>query len=93
MSEGSLGKGFGMGALATLGGVLIGWLSMTSVGLVILFGIGVAQIAWMLPLVLYYRKHGERETVKGDLIAAGIVLLLNASCWGLVTSGKWKIAG
>ena len=61
--------------------------------LLILFGIGAAQVVWIVPAALWYRKRGERETVKGILIAAGIVFLLNASCWGMNMSGRWRVAG
>jgi hypothetical protein len=40
-----------------------------------------------------YKRRGEMETVKGMLIVAGLVFMLNASCWGLLAAGKFRIAG
>jgi hypothetical protein len=53
---------------------------------VILVGIGIVQLLWMLPAWLIYRRRGQAETAKGILIIAGVVFMLNASCWGLVLS-------
>jgi membrane protein YdbS with pleckstrin-like domain len=54
-----------------------------------LFGIGVVQAAWIVPLWRRYRAIGETETAKGLLIAAGIIFLLNAGCWGIVAT-TWR---
>jgi len=58
-----------------------------------LWGIGIVQLLWMLPAWRIYRRRGQEETAKGILIVAGVVFLLNASCWGLMFSNKIKIGG
>jgi hypothetical protein len=93
MSEGSVGKGLAIGGVLTLAGLAAGWLLLTSDGSLILVGIGLAQLLWLLPAILYYRGQDEPETAKGLMIVGGVVFLLNASCWGLVLSGKWRIGG
>ena len=59
----------------------------------ILLGIGLVQLAWFGPAYFHYRRAGEAETTQGLLIAAGLVFLLNASCWGVVMSGMIRIGG
>jgi len=84
---GSLGKGvvivigLTVAAFVVAGAMTV---SMAVVGIVMIFGIGVVQAAWIIPIWLSYRKRGETETAKGMLIMAGIVFLLNAGCWGLI---------
>jgi hypothetical protein len=89
MPEGSLGRGIGMGALFTLAGVVgSGILMAAIIGFVLLFGIGVCQAIWMVPAYLHYKRRGETETAKGILIVAGIVFMLNATCWGVLMTSK-----
>ena len=52
------------------------------VGMVLFGGIGLVQLAYVVPVCLHYRKQGKSNTVKGLIIAASITALLNASCWG-----------
>jgi hypothetical protein len=59
-----------------------------TVGPILMLGVGIVQAAWVVPLWLYYRRAGEKETVKGILIAASVILLLNASCWGLLVTKR-----
>ena len=87
--QGSFIKGFGIGAAMTVGGVLLSIL----VGFWPLFGIGVVQALWIVPVWLSFRRRGESESAKGVLLAAGITFLLNAACWGVLMSGKMRIAG
>jgi hypothetical protein len=92
MSDGTLWKGLGIGVVLTAAGLLAGWFAVPA-RLVVIFAIGLAQLLWMLPACLYFRARGERETIKGLLIIAGLVFLLNASCWGIVLGNKFKIGG
>ena len=88
---GSPGKGVAIVAGCTVGAffVFFALAGLVGVGaLIALGGIGVVQAAWIVPLWRYYRASGETETAKGLWIAAGIVFLLNAGCWGLV--GRWR---
>jgi len=89
MSEGgSLLKGLGIGALLTVAGLIGTWLFMARLpanfGFLFLLGIGVTQLVWVVPAVMYFQKDGQKETVKGILIVAGLTFLLNATCWGAV---------
>ena len=88
-SSGSIGKGVGIGALLTLAGALVSVpLLVVYIGYIMLVGIGLAQALWMVPAYRRYRKRGETETAKGLLIVAGLVFLLNASCWGVVVTNS-----
>jgi hypothetical protein len=88
-STGSIARGIGIGALLTLGGAVASLLLMViAIGFVLFFGIGLAQLTWMIPAYRRYTKRGETETAKGLLIIAGIVFLLNASCWGMLATSK-----
>ena len=51
------------------------------VGLVLLGGIGLAQLAYIVPLCLRYKAKGKTDFVKGMIIAASITALLNVGCW------------
>jgi hypothetical protein len=91
MPEGSIGRGLGIGALLTLAGAVASVpLMMIGVGFVTLFGIGLAQLIWMIPAWRRYRSRGETETVKGLMIIAGLVFLLNATCWGALASADFR---
>jgi hypothetical protein len=84
-----VGTGVVIGLALPFGAIGVGLVSAAFTGgvtAIVLLGIGVLQAAWIVPLVRYYRTKGEAETAKGLLIAAGIVFLLNASCWGVVAS-------
>jgi hypothetical protein len=75
VNTGSVGKGVLIGFLMQL--VLVPVIPLALV-------IAVVQLAYIVPLVLYYKRRSEMATVKGLWIAASIVALLNVSCWGLV---------
>jgi formate-dependent nitrite reductase membrane component NrfD len=80
-SEGSVWGGFGLAAAINVGATIVGIVTV-----VVPFVIGVVQAAWIIPMVLSFRKSGKRETAKGVIIAAAITFLLNAGCWGLVAT-------
>ena len=46
----------------------------------------VTQFAYLLPAYLKYSAKGESETAKGILIAAGIGVLLNGTCFAALTN-------
>jgi hypothetical protein len=87
MKPGSIAKGFGIGVLLTAGGIGICF----AVSIFVVIGIGVAQLLWILPTYLYYNSRNETETAKGLLIVAGLVFLLNASCWGILMSNNFRL--
>jgi hypothetical protein len=74
-TQGSVGKG-----------VLIGFLSQLILIPVapLALGIAIVQLAYILPISIYFRRRNEMLTVKGLYIAAGVVALLNVACWGVI---------
>jgi hypothetical protein len=82
--KGSFGAGVGWGALFTVAALLGSALFMMAGGLFVILGVGVAQALWMGPAYFHFRSKGATETAKGIAVVAGIVFLLNASCWGLM---------
>ena len=46
--------------------------------------VGAVQLLYVVPLFLYLRRADRPRTATGLVIAASIVALLNASCWGLL---------
>jgi hypothetical protein len=95
MHKGSVGRGIGIGAVLTLMGLAAMIVLAFPIlgGLLVAIGIGLVQLLWMLPAILHYRGRGETETVKGLMIVGGLVILLNAPCWGAVLSGNFKYGG
>ncbi|QYR22474.1 hypothetical protein KZ483_05735 [Paenibacillus sp. sptzw28] len=51
------------------------------------FFISITQLLYLIPAILIFRK--KSGIVQGLLIAAGITLLLNAACFGLVLTGNF----
>ena len=97
MPEGDVGN-LWTGVLIGLGLTVLGLgaavVSMgAGIGFVLLFGVGIGQALWMIPAFVHFYRKGQKETGKGILIVAGIVFLLNATCFGFVISGKFKIGG
>jgi len=86
-SEGSILKGFALGAAVNVGALVAGIITLAAIiGVFILLAIGILQAAWIIPMVVHFRKSGQPETAKGVIIAAAITFLLNAGCWGLVAA-------
>jgi hypothetical protein len=98
---GSIAKGLGatvVGCLAffvvcVFGAMLPGMSVLRDAALFAFFALGVAQLFYVIPLLIWAYKKGERSTAKGIWIAAGVTLLLNAACFGLVFSGQSRFAG
>jgi hypothetical protein len=81
---GSVWKGIIIGGsinICAVGGLFI-FAILVPVASVVLIAIGLAQFIWILPL--YYAVRSESETAKGILIAAGLTVLLSATCWGIL---------
>lgn len=94
---GSKAKGVFIGGLLTAGAVaFLTWLgssqpsssAMNSLLIGAVFFIGATQVLWMVPAVLYFWIRGQGATVKGLVILAGIIFMLNAGCWGMLLSGE-----
>ena len=50
---------------------------------VVLFGL--SQWLFVVPMGLYLRYQGKTDTAKGLWISAGVAMLLNGACFGLVS--------
>jgi hypothetical protein len=50
--------------------------------LVSIFGIGIVQLIYLVPLGLYFQNKGKHEWVKGLAIGGLLVALLNGACFG-----------
>src|SRR5262245_31017376 len=48
--------------------------------------LGIAQLVYMVPVIVLAFSKGHRRLAKGLTIAAALVALLNAACWGIVTT-------
>ena len=55
--------------------------------------IGVSQLIWQVPVILILRRKQHKGLALGVILAASLTALLNATCWGLMWSGKIKIGG
>jgi formate-dependent nitrite reductase membrane component NrfD len=77
--RGNIWAGFGLAAAINIGAAIVGIITV-----VIPFVIGVVQLAWIIPMVITFRRKGKTEMAKGIIIAAAITFLLNAGCWGLL---------
>jgi len=94
-SQGSIGRGLVatvLGCLAffavcVFAAMLPGAAMLQGVALIAFFGIGLAQLFYVVPLLLWARARGERATMKGIWIAASVTFLLNAACFGVLLSG------
>ena len=73
----------------TLLGILANLLDSSTLGGIAffgIFGIGLAQLLYILPLIIWLRRKGRNDTMKGVIIGAVITLLLNGSCFVLFWS-------
>jgi hypothetical protein len=46
------------------------------------FGIGIVQLIYLVPLGFYFQRQGRHEWVKGLAIGGLLVALLNGACFG-----------
>ena len=51
---------------------------------VLVGGIGLLQIAYVVPIWHVLRRKGKKKMAKGMAIAAVITALVNAVCWGVL---------
>jgi hypothetical protein len=67
-----------------LGGEALGVVCAIALGLA--FGcwafIGVAQLVYVIPAIVWARRRGRTGVVKGLVIAAALTFALNSACWG-----------
>ena len=64
-----------------------------SLSFFLLFGIGVTQLLYVVPMVVHFRKKREFGVAKGIVIAASLTFLLNGACWGWFLIAKPRIGG
>jgi hypothetical protein len=90
-------KGFGIGVgliivgtclLARIGMFLARHFQVFELSIWLVFGFGVTQLIYMVPAILIARRRGRTGLAKGQIIAASLAFLLNASCFVLFWSGK-----
>ncbi|MBZ0112502.1 MAG: hypothetical protein K8J08_08585 [Thermoanaerobaculia bacterium] len=80
-----LRDGIGYGLLAGLVILLShGLLFLSQVTLIGAFFPGAIQWLMVIPLAVYWYRRGQRQSMKGLLIFAGVVSLLNAACFGFL---------
>jgi hypothetical protein len=56
--------------------------SLGIVPVVSVFGVGIVQLLYLVPLGLYFQSKGKYEWVKGLAIGGLLVALLNGACFG-----------
>jgi len=54
-----------------------------------IFGIGIAQLIYVVPAIIVLRRRREFALLKGLIIGAIITALLNGGCWLLIYL-SWK---
>lgn len=92
-TQGRVSTGIGLGiGLNTLQALLVYFVATNVGGNIDRFvttlligwgGAGLVQLVYVVPLYLRLREKGRTETAKGLVIAASLIILINASCWGL----------
>lgn len=55
--------------------------------------IGITQLIYMVPAILYARRKGRPGIARGIIIVAALTALLNATCFGIFMSGGIRIGG
>jgi hypothetical protein len=45
--------------------------------------IGISQLVYMVPAIIYFSRKGKSESAKGLMIGAALTLLLNVACTGI----------
>ena len=66
--------------------LIAGWILifvLPPVGAVVFGGIGLVQLAYVIPFCRHFKSKGQTNVVKGLIIAASITTLLNVGCWTL----------
>jgi len=51
--------------------------------LVVIGGVGLLQLAYIVPLYSMFRRQGKTATAKGLVIGACVTALLNCACWSV----------
>jgi hypothetical protein len=81
----TVGKGFLVVVLWNVGHLLAGGMTFSiGLGAVILAAFGLFELGYVIPLAVMARNAGERQRMKGIIIAGAIGFLLTCACWGTV---------
>lgn len=87
MSKGSIIAGLFLCWLLNLAYFGIAWLVFVTnertlpTGLILLTGLGIFQIAYIVPVYRLLKRRGKIRTALGVMIAASITALLNLGAW------------
>ena len=83
----------GLHLAAIILGFIIGSISIGGIGSYIasfltvwFIGIGIAQLIYVVPAIIFLRRRRHFAVVKGLIIGATITALLNGGCWLLIYS-------
>jgi hypothetical protein len=88
--KGTVGLGLALCWGCNILHLVVGWVLIfvaTPVGMVVFGGLGLVQLAYVVPFCLRYKARGQTNVVKGLIIAASIAALLNVSCWTVFRVG------
>lgn len=102
-NSGSVLVGIGLTALLHFGFAVVWLLAVVLIhnepldsGLAPLMGIGVVQLVYMVPAVIFALSVKRHNTMVGLLLGGAISFLLNAACFGVLLlgfSGSWGAGG
>lgn len=48
--------------------------------------VGATQLVYVIPALIFAAKRKRKDWIIGLLIAAGVTLLVNAVCWGIIVA-------
>jgi hypothetical protein len=85
--EGSFWQGLFFGVFGNIVGMAIGLVLAVAGHPAFLMAIGASQAIYLGPPAIYFYKTGKVNTTMGIAVTAGLTVLLNVTCQGLV--GKW----
>lgn len=70
-----------------LGNLLLSAINIDSTFLgIVLFGIGISQLIYVIPVIFWARSKQKWGLMKGVIIGAVITALLNGGCWIIFAS-------
>ena len=85
--RGSAAKGLAICWGCNILQLIVGWMLFFSppAAMVVFGGIGLVQLAYVIPFCRHFKSKGQTNVVNGLIIAASITALLNAGCWTTLT--------
>ena len=88
-----LGLNFVAVAVFFLGMAGFRWLVLETVAIGAVLGIGIVQLLYVIPVVLWARRREMKTFASGVMIGAAITFLLNGACWSWFLIAKPRIGG